>query len=85
MNGLRWILVSVIAGAIGTGVIFTILSSSFDSISGPVSSMVIGLALGLPVGFGQWLILRQQSLPIGASANVWPLISLAAYICAGWR
>lgn len=83
MSGLRWILVSLIAGAIGTGATFTILSSSFDSISELASSLAIGLSLGLPVGIGQWLILRQHSLPIGASANIWPLISMAAYICAG--
>lgn len=83
INGLRWILVSLIAGAIGTGATFTILSSSFDSISGLASSLAIGLSLGLPVGIGQWLILRQHSLLAGVSANAWPLISLAAYICAG--
>jgi len=83
VNGLRWILISVVAGALGTGLTFTILSSSFDSISGLASSLAIGLALGLPVGIGQWLILRRQSLPAGASVNAWPLISMAAYICAG--
>jgi hypothetical protein len=80
---MRWILISVLAGAIGTGLTFTILSESFESISGLVSSLAIGLALGLPVGIGQWLILRRHSPPVGISVKVWPIISAAAYICAG--
>lgn len=83
VSGLRWILFSVIAGAVGTGLTFTILSSSFDLISEQASSLAIGLSLGLPVGIGQWLILRKQNLPAGVSANAWPLTSLAAFLGAG--
>jgi hypothetical protein len=83
INGMRWILFSVVAGAIGTGLTFTILSETFERLSEFASSLAIGLSLGLPVGIGQWLVLRRQSLPAGGSANAWPLISMAAYIRAG--
>jgi hypothetical protein len=83
INGMCWILFSLLAGALGTGLTFTFLSGSFDRISESASSLAIGLALGLPVGIGQWLILRRLSWPAASSANAWPLISIAAYIGAG--
>jgi hypothetical protein len=38
----------------------------------------IGLSLGPPLGIGQWLALRKG----GVSADVWPLITAAAFVLA---
>jgi len=73
----RWILASVLFIAIGMAIgfafIFTILDP--ESMSEAATRLVIGISLGLPLGIGQWLVLRQRSLLAGE----WVLISGLAF------
>ena len=79
ISAVRWIGYSAIAGALGVGIGLAIASSRLDTMSDLANAVFFGLVLGLPIGIGQWLILRRQAI----SANEWPLISGAAYLLAG--
>ena len=76
----RWIVTSVIAGAIGMAVAFTLafVVTDMDSIPEVAAGLMMGTALGLPIGIAQWSVFRQQ----GIVANEWILISTLAYLLA---
>ena len=74
----RWIIYSCAAAAAGMGITLAAAFSLVDDMSDPAAAVLIGLSLGLPIGIGQWLALKQQGVP----ANEWPLISLAAFFLA---
>lgn len=80
INSTTWISGSAIAGAVSGGPAMTILINSFDSGANAdsITSLLVGLIIGLAVGIGQWLALRQA----GPSARFWPLISAAAFAAA---
>lgn len=72
VNAGRWIGVSVATATLAVGVGFT----AVFSMPQPMAAVVIGLLLGLPLGVGQWLVLRGH----GLAAYEWLLISPAAYV-----
>lgn len=76
----RWILTSVVAGAIGMAVAFTLAFavSDLESIPEVVAGLMMGISLGLAIGIAQWSVFRQQ----GIVANEWILISTLAYLLA---
>jgi hypothetical protein len=76
IDGGRWIGFSTFAGAAGIGSTLTIGFGLTDTLPQAAGMAVIALALGLPVGLAQRLVLRRAGLP----ANEWPIISTAAYL-----
>jgi hypothetical protein len=75
----RWIGYSILVAAIAMSAGVTLISSQNYPMQEPaVSALFVGLALGLPMGLVQWLLLKQQ----GVSAAIWPLITVTAYILA---
>ena len=78
LPGIRWILASILAGALGAGFgiafVFTFLEP--DTLSEAVTGSMIGIFLGLPIGVGQWLALRPRNLLAGQ----WVLISSLAFV-----
>lgn len=80
VNAGRWIGVSMATAALAVGVGFTAVFSimDMDTMPQPMAAVVIGLLLGLPLGVGQWLVLRGH----GLAAYEWLLISPAAYLAA---
>jgi hypothetical protein len=73
-----WILYSLLAGAIGAGLAFTVVLALFDPelLPEPVAGLMMGLVLGASVGLGQWLAWRRA----GISAGAWPAITVAAFV-----
>ncbi len=80
INAGRWIVTSVVAGAIGMALAFTLVFvvSDLESIPEVVAGLMMGISLGLPIGIGQWSIFHRQ----GIVANEWILISTLAYLLA---
>lgn len=78
ISAARWIIYSCAAGALGVAITLALAFNIVDDMSDLASAVTIGLSLGLPVGVGQWLVLKQH----GISAGGWPLISTAAYFLA---
>jgi hypothetical protein len=80
ISAVRWIAYSVIGGALGGMIGFGIALGLLDAETLPevFSGLVVGVSLGLPIGIGQWLLLRQQS----DGANAWPIISTLALVLA---
>ena len=76
----KWIGYSVVAGSIGGALGFGLVTTFFNMETAPESlaGVMMGLTVGLPVGIGQWLALRQA----GVGASVWPLITTIAFILA---
>ncbi len=80
VNAARWISYSVIGSSLGGMIGFGIALGLFDAETMPeiVTGLVIGVSLGLPMGIGQWLALRQ----VGNGAGAWPVISTIAFVLA---
>jgi len=80
ISAARWIAYSVIGGALGGMIGFGVTLSLLDAEALPevVTGLVVGVSLGLPMGIGQWLVLRQ----VGDGANAWPVISTITYVLA---
>lgn len=80
VNAARWISYSVIGSALGGMISFGVALSLFDAGTMPevVTGLIIGVSLGLPMGIGQWLALRQ----VGNGAGAWPVISTIAFMLA---
>jgi hypothetical protein len=76
----RWILNSVVAGAIGMGFAFTLVFTLFDAETMPevLAGLLIGIFLGLPIGIAQWAVFRREGIVV----NEWILISTLAYLLA---
>jgi hypothetical protein len=74
----RWILASVVFSAIGMaiGVALVFIFMDLESMSEAATGVVIGIFLGLPLGSGQWLVLR----PHGLLGGEWVLISSLAFV-----
>jgi len=75
ISAARWIIYGSVAAALSVSITLGLAFNVVDEMSEAASAVVIALALGLPIGIAQWLLLRQR----GMSANGWPLISTAAY------
>jgi hypothetical protein len=78
ISAFRWISHSIVAGAVGTAVGLAVALGLLETLPDLAGPIFIGLTLGLPVGLGQWRLLRRQ----GLAANEWPLISTAAFLLA---
>ncbi len=76
----QWIGYSVIAGTFGGIIGFTAAMGLSESQTGSevVTGLMMGLLLGLPIGIGQKLALRQ----VERKANTWPFISALAFMLA---
>lgn len=76
----KWIGYSVVAGAIGAALGFGLVTtfSNLETVPESLAGVMLGLTVGLPVGIGQWLALRQ----VGVGASIWPLITTIAFILA---
>jgi hypothetical protein len=70
-----WALTSAIGGAVGLGVAFPVLIS-INAVNdpGPLAELLLAAFFGLPVGIGQWFILRGQV----ARSGWWVVICGAA-------
>jgi hypothetical protein len=76
----KWVAYSVFGGAIGGGLLFTVIAASqiAEDMPEALSGLVLGLLFGGLVGFGQWLALRETAVP----ADAWLVISPMAFIAA---
>jgi hypothetical protein len=76
--GFHWVIASAVAGAIGiaTGATIMIAFPEPDVLPEAATGAIIGISLGLPMGLGQWLVLRQRYSSTGA----WVLISSLAFV-----
>ncbi|HRQ39131.1 MAG TPA: hypothetical protein PLD25_14570 [Chloroflexota bacterium] len=75
-----WLGQTVLAGAAGMAFGFTLMFSLFDLDNVPqlAAGVMIALAVGVPVGLVQWLLLK----PHLTQAQWWPLICIAALLVA---
>lgn len=80
VSGRRWLAFSVIVASVSAGTGVVLISTLFDTMSGPATGIFIGLVLGAPMGIVQWVILRQHEL----SANAWPFVSVVGYLLAAF-
>jgi hypothetical protein len=73
VNAARWISYSVIGSTLGGITGFGVALNLLDAETMPdvMIALVMGISLGLLMGIGQWLALRQ----VGNGATAWPLIS----------
>lgn len=74
----RWLGQTVLAGAVGMAIGFTVIFSFFDMENMPqvVAGLAMALALGLPIGLVQWQMLK----PHMAQAQLWLPICVAAFL-----
>jgi hypothetical protein len=74
----RWLGQTVLAGAVGMALGFTVVFSFYDMNNVPQLAilLVMALALGLPIGLVQWQILKPQV----AQAQVWVPICIVAFL-----
>jgi hypothetical protein len=74
----KWIGYSVVAGGIGGALGFGLVTtfSNLETVPESLAGLMMGLTVGLPLGIGQWLALRQA----GVGASIWPLITAIAFI-----
>ena len=80
LSGTRWLIASMIITSLSAGTAVALLSNLFDTMSGPATTVFIGLVLGAPMGIVQWVILRQHDV----AADLWPVISVVAYLLAAY-
>jgi hypothetical protein len=80
VNAGRWIITSVVAGAAGMALGFTLtfILLDLDTMPEAVAGLIIGLSLGLPIGIGQRSVLRRS----GLLANEWIVINTLAFVIA---
>ena len=80
ISAARWILATVVAGAIGMALGFTLVFTFLDVDTMPeaLAGVMMGLSLGLPIGIGQSLVLRQYHFPVGE----WIIVSTLAFLIA---
>jgi hypothetical protein len=80
ISAARWIAYSVIGGALGGMIGFGVALGLFDAEAMPevAAGLVVGVSLGLPIGTGQWLVLRR----FGDGTNTWPVISTFTLVLA---
>lgn len=73
----RWITASILAGTVGMAFAMSVMFLFFDmeAPSEVLQGALLGLAMGLPSGLAQWLVLRRQ----GVSASGWPAVSVTAF------
>jgi hypothetical protein len=79
INHTRWIVHSALFSAIGSAVAWFAVFALMDVDTMPeaIAGVVMGLAVGLPLGIGQWLVLRIHL----KSTNLWvPATALALTI-----
>lgn len=75
----RWIGFSVLATAVAMSSGVSLISfNQIEMVPAAASVVFVGLALGLPMGLVQWLLLKQQRI----QAVIWPLITTISYILA---
>lgn len=75
----RWIGFSVLAAAVAMSSGVSLISfNRIEMVPATASVVFVGLALGLPMGLVQWLLLKQQGIP----AVIWPLITTVGYMLA---
>lgn len=76
----HWIIYSLIGGTLGGMLGFGVVLSLFDAETMPeiLTGLAMGISLGLPIGIGQWLVLRQAE----SDVNAWPLISTITFVLA---
>jgi hypothetical protein len=75
----RWLGQTVLAGAVGMAIAFTVIFSLFDMDNMPqvAAGLTMALALGLPIGLVQWQMLK----PHMAQAQLWvPIFTVALLI-----
>ena len=73
----RWLGQTVLAGAVGMALGFTVMFSVFDDdMPQLVAPVAIALSLGLPIGLVQW----QMLTPHVGQAQVWVPICIAAFL-----
>jgi hypothetical protein len=74
----RWLGQTVLAGAVGMAIGFTVIFSFFDMDNMPqvAVGLAIALALGLPIGLVQWQMLK----PHMAQAQLWLPICIVAFL-----
>lgn len=79
ISAARWIGFSALVTAVITSTGVTIISSQeFYMGEALVSTLFVGLTLGLSMGIVQWWLLKQQQV----SAALWPLVTAAGYTLA---
>jgi hypothetical protein len=73
----RWLVQTLIAGAIGMAIGFTLVFIFTDSEEMPevVAGTLMGVSLGLPIGLVQWRMLKQHV----AQAQLWLAICLVVF------
>jgi hypothetical protein len=76
----KWIGFSAAAGGIGGALGFGLVAtfSNVETVPESLAGVMMGLTVGLPLGIGQLLALRQA----GVATNVWPMITTIAFIFA---
>ncbi len=75
----RWIAFSVLVAAVTMSSGVSLISfNQIEMVPAVASVLFVGLALGLPMGLVQWLLLKQQ----GIQAVIWPLITTVGYMLA---
>lgn len=72
--GGRWVLFSILAGALGMGVLMLLMSDIVETASSVLVQLAVFGLIGLCLGVAQWLVLR----PLTARAAWWVLISAIA-------
>jgi hypothetical protein len=75
---MRWLGRTVLAGAVGMAIGFTLVFSFFDMDNVPqvAAGLMIALSMGLPVGLVQWPILKSHV----AQAQLWIPICVVAFL-----
>lgn len=75
---MRWLGQTVLAGAVGAALGFTLIFSLFDADNMPeiAAGVMIALSVGLPIG----LVQRQMLKPYVAQAQLWVPISIVAFL-----
>jgi hypothetical protein len=74
----RWVVSSIVAGAVGMSVGFAVAFSFLETMPEATAGLFMGLSLGIPLGIAQRSILRRH----GIEAKEWPAISLVAFLVA---
>jgi predicted MFS family arabinose efflux permease len=74
----KWIAYSAVAGAIGAASGFVLFFTFLDPDTVPeiLTSLILGLFIGLPMGIAQWLVLRKG----GEGTTIWPVIVTTAFV-----
>lgn len=80
ISALRWVAHSAVATAVGGAVMLTLLFAFIvdGNESEIVAGLLMGISVGVPLGVGQWLLLRDK-LP---NAGSWIGVTLAAVLAA---